>query len=43
MTAPQMDRRMLGIIIRFARANTPEKRAHVDLDTHYTVVSRGQG
>lgn len=43
MTAPQIDRRMLSIIIRFVRADTPEKRAHVDLDTHYTVVSRGEG
>lgn len=30
---------MISIAIRFLRARTPEQRAAVDLDTHYTKVS----
>nr|XP_043617800.1 putative aminoacrylate hydrolase RutD [Erigeron canadensis] len=33
---PKLDRRTLSIAIRFLRAKTPEQRAAVDLDTHYT-------
>eukprot|EP00262_Sarcandra_glabra_P005078 TRINITY_DN1635_c0_g1_i1.p1 TRINITY_DN1635_c0_g1~~TRINITY_DN1635_c0_g1_i1.p1 ORF type:complete len:310 (-),score=46.17 TRINITY_DN1635_c0_g1_i1:201-1130(-) len=33
---PKINRQMLSIVIRFLRASTPEKRAAVDLDTHYT-------
>jgi hypothetical protein len=29
---------MVKIAYRFMRAKTPEERAHVDLDTHYTQV-----
>jgi hypothetical protein len=34
----QIDKTMLSIAWRFLRAKTPEERAHVDLDTHYTKV-----
>lgn len=34
----QFDRRTLSVAIRFLRAKTPEERAAVDLDTHYTEV-----
>lgn len=33
---PKLDRRTLSIAIRFLRAKTPEQRAAVDLDTHYS-------
>ncbi|GKV25583.1 hypothetical protein SLEP1_g34996 [Rubroshorea leprosula] len=33
---PKFDRQTLSIAIRFLRAKTPEQRAAVDLDTHYT-------
>ncbi|KVI07612.1 uncharacterized protein LOC112508763 [Cynara cardunculus var. scolymus] len=33
---PKLDRRTFSIAIRFLRAKTPEQRAAVDLDTHYT-------
>ncbi|KAL5738618.1 hypothetical protein ACOSP7_031379 [Xanthoceras sorbifolium] len=33
---PRLDRKTLSIAIRFLRAKTPEQRAAVDLDTHYT-------
>lgn len=33
---PKLDRTMVKIAYRFMRAKTPEERAHVDLDTHYT-------
>ncbi|GLT48252.1 hypothetical protein SLA2020_218870 [Shorea laevis] len=33
---PKLDRQTLSIAIRFLRAKTPEQRAAVDLDTHYT-------
>ncbi|XP_047329001.1 putative aminoacrylate hydrolase RutD [Impatiens glandulifera] len=33
---PKIDRRTLSIAYRFLRAKTPEQRAAVDLDTHYT-------
>ncbi|KAG0617735.1 hypothetical protein M758_4G010700 [Ceratodon purpureus] len=33
---PKFDRTMIKIAYRFMRAKTPEERAHVDLDTHYT-------
>lgn len=33
---PKVDRTMIQIAYRFLRAKTPEERAHVDLDTHYT-------
>ncbi|XP_044499695.1 putative aminoacrylate hydrolase RutD [Mangifera indica] len=33
---PKFDRRTLSVAIRFLRAKTPEERAAVDLDTHYT-------
>ncbi|KAL6972105.1 hypothetical protein U1Q18_031790 [Sarracenia purpurea var. burkii] len=33
---PKLDRKTLSIAIRFLRAKTPEQRAAVDLDTHYT-------
>ncbi|KAK9070302.1 hypothetical protein SSX86_010702 [Deinandra increscens subsp. villosa] len=33
---PKLDRRTLSIAVRFLRAKTPEQRAAVDLDTHYT-------
>jgi hypothetical protein len=29
---------MLSLAFRFLRAKTPEERAHVDLETHYTKV-----
>ncbi|XP_073061819.1 uncharacterized protein, partial [Primulina eburnea] len=38
---PKIDRQSLSIAIRFLRAKTPEQRAAVDLDTHYSqVISR---
>ncbi|XXG90048.1 hypothetical protein AAC387_Pa12g1907 [Persea americana] len=33
---PKIDRKMISLGIRFLRARTPEQRAAVDLDTHYT-------
>lgn len=33
---PKIDRNMISIILRFLKARTPEERADVDLDTHYT-------
>ncbi|XVE64418.1 hypothetical protein DITRI_Ditri07aG0099100 [Diplodiscus trichospermus] len=33
---PKLDRKTLSIAIRFLRAKTPEQRAAVDLDTHYS-------
>ncbi|KDO54210.1 hypothetical protein CISIN_1g0155501mg, partial [Citrus sinensis] len=33
---PKLDLQTLSIAIRFFRAKTPEKRAAVDLDTHYS-------
>ncbi|XP_076957808.1 uncharacterized protein LOC143633376 [Bidens hawaiensis] len=33
---PKIDRQTLSIALRFLRAKTPEQRADVDLDTHYT-------
>lgn len=33
---PKFDRRTLSVAIRFLKAKTPEQRAAVDLDTHYT-------
>ncbi|GAV66180.1 Abhydrolase_6 domain-containing protein [Cephalotus follicularis] len=33
---PKFDRQTLNIAIRFLKAKTPEQRAAVDLDTHYT-------
>ncbi|KAJ4953417.1 hypothetical protein NE237_030249 [Protea cynaroides] len=33
---PKLDRQTVSIAIRFFRAKTPELRAAVDLDTHYT-------
>ncbi|GLT63669.1 hypothetical protein SLA2020_362150 [Shorea laevis] len=33
---PKFDRQTISIAIRFLRAKTPEQRAAVDLDTHYT-------
>lgn len=33
---PKFDRQSLSIAMRFLRAKTPEQRADVDLDTHYT-------
>ncbi|KAF5193277.1 alpha/beta-Hydrolases superfamily protein [Thalictrum thalictroides] len=33
---PKIDRKMISIAIRFLKAKTPEERAAVDLDTHYT-------
>lgn len=33
---PKLDRKTLSIAIRFLKAKTPEQRADVDLDTHYT-------
>jgi pimeloyl-ACP methyl ester carboxylesterase len=35
---PKIDKTMISIAWRFLRAKTPEERAHVDLDTHYTKV-----
>lgn len=34
----QFDKTIIKIAYRFVRAKTPEQRAHVDLDTHYTQV-----
>lgn len=34
----QFDRQTLSIAMRFLMAKTPEQRAAVDLDTHYTQV-----
>lgn len=34
----QFDRQSLSIALRFLRAKTPEQRAAVDLDTHYSQV-----
>ncbi|KAJ9539591.1 hypothetical protein OSB04_026097 [Centaurea solstitialis] len=33
---PKLDRQTLSIAMRFLMAKTPEQRAEVDLDTHYT-------
>ncbi|PIA26779.1 hypothetical protein AQUCO_08900025v1 [Aquilegia coerulea] len=33
---PKIDRKMISIALRFLKAKTPEERAAVDLDTHYT-------
>lgn len=33
---PKFDRQSLSIALRFLRAKTPEQRAAVDLDTHYS-------
>ncbi|XP_026426806.1 uncharacterized protein LOC113322852 isoform X2 [Papaver somniferum] len=33
---PKIDSQMLSIALRFLKAKTPEQRAAVDLDTHYT-------
>ncbi|VFQ72643.1 unnamed protein product [Cuscuta campestris] len=33
---PKFDRRTLSIAVRFLKAKTPEQRAAVDLDTHYS-------
>ncbi|XP_042036670.1 putative aminoacrylate hydrolase RutD [Salvia splendens] len=33
---PKFDRQTLSIVLRFLRAKTPEQRAAVDLDTHYS-------
>lgn len=33
---PKIDKQMLSLAIRFLKAKTPEQRAAVDLDTHYT-------
>ncbi|CAA2981684.1 Soluble epoxide hydrolase [Olea europaea subsp. europaea] len=33
---PKLDRHTLSIAIRFSRAKSPEQRATVDLDTHYS-------
>lgn len=35
----QLDRRTISVAIRFLKAKTPEQRAAVDLDTHYTKVN----
>lgn len=34
----QLDRQTISVAIRFLKAKTPEQRAAVDLDTHYTKV-----
>ena len=34
----QLDRQTISIAIRFLKAKTPEQRAAVDLDTHYSKV-----
>ncbi|GMN44378.1 hypothetical protein TIFTF001_013574 [Ficus carica] len=36
---PKFDRQSLSIAIRFLKAKTPEQRAAVDLDTHYSKVT----
>ncbi|KAM1232323.1 hypothetical protein ACFX13_042889 [Malus domestica] len=33
---PRLDRQTISIAVRFLRAKTPEQRAAVDLDTHYS-------
>lgn len=33
---PKIDRALIKLAYRFLRAKTPEERAHVDLDSHYT-------
>ncbi|XP_024442466.1 uncharacterized protein LOC7464538 isoform X3 [Populus trichocarpa] len=33
---PKLDRQTISVAIRFLKAKTPEQRAAVDLDTHYT-------
>ncbi|KAK4793299.1 hypothetical protein SAY86_023734 [Trapa natans] len=33
---PKLDRKTISVAIRFLRAKTPEQRAAVDLDTHYS-------
>jgi pimeloyl-ACP methyl ester carboxylesterase len=35
---PKLDGQMLSLAFRFLRARTPEERALVDLETHYTKV-----
>lgn len=35
----QLDRQTISVAIRFLKAKTPEQRAAVDLDTHYTKVN----
>lgn len=39
----QLDRQTLSIAIRFLKAKTPEQRAAVDLDTHYSKVKNKIG
>lgn len=36
----QLDRKTLSIAYRFLKAKNPEQRAAVDLDTHYSEVTR---
>ncbi|KAJ6881408.1 hypothetical protein NC651_028090 [Populus alba x Populus x berolinensis] len=36
---PKLDSRTISVAIRFLKAKTPEQRAAVDLDTHYTKVN----
>ncbi|KAB5531609.1 hypothetical protein DKX38_018279 [Salix brachista] len=36
---PKFDSRTISVAIRFLKAKTPEQRATVDLDTHYTKVN----
>ncbi|KAG6391540.1 hypothetical protein SASPL_149296 [Salvia splendens] len=36
---PKFDRQTLSIALRFLRAKTPEQRAAVDLDTHYSQLT----
>ncbi|KAF3338700.1 hypothetical protein FCM35_KLT17537 [Carex littledalei] len=35
---PKLNRQKMSLAYRFLRAKSPEKRAHVALETHYTKV-----
>lgn len=39
----QFDRRTFSVAYRFLKAKTPEQRAEVDLDTHYSQVDHIHG
>lgn len=36
----QLDQKTISVAYRFLKAKTPEQRAAVDLDTHYSQVRR---
>lgn len=40
LTFLQIDGQTLSVVIRFLMAKTPQQRAAVDLDTHYSQVKK---